>query len=454
MGVAGWSDLAETIKGRTGKQVRERWYNHLDPSVNKGPWTASEMVTLHEVHSRLGNQWSKIAETLPGRTQNHIKNRWNSIKRKMKRVVGDNGQVVITLGDQAHSSHRSHPPRPKARQRSHSISNNKAGSKVPRNGRRKRSMSTDDAASSFVSSRPFLPTSSLHSFSSTAPSSTSTTSFSTTTAAAATSNVSRKRQRTSSSFGFGGRDPIQSSSVDLTSLSNSMNTWMTSSTSTSTSNDHHPLMQYLELCPTSCDLGDLLDLRGLLDADKNRIFRMIEEMNADIGQDDNESTKTKTTTTTTTAGSGSEPEPVAEKNRPWSPALLIEGSLSELKTFQMETTTSIDWWERSMVPNRGRETKDHNQGVPLNFCLSDLARQQEQQEQEDKKGNMGRALVGKGVEIEWGDDNNSTWYRGTVVEFVHPQHCVQYENGEIEWTILYRNMDNGVVWRDCQSMST
>merc|ERR1711865_511996 len=77
-----WSDLATQVPGRTGKQVRERWYNHLDPSVNKGPWTAAEMLTLHEVHSRLGNQWSKIAEHLPGRTQNHIKNRWNSIKRK------------------------------------------------------------------------------------------------------------------------------------------------------------------------------------------------------------------------------------------------------------------------------------------------------------------------------------------------------------------------------------
>ena len=77
-----WSDLSDLVPGRTGKQVRERWYNHLDPSVNKGPWTDAEMQTLIEVHARLGNQWAKICKYLPGRTQNHIKNRWNSITRK------------------------------------------------------------------------------------------------------------------------------------------------------------------------------------------------------------------------------------------------------------------------------------------------------------------------------------------------------------------------------------
>ena len=84
-----WSSLANLVPGRTGKQVRERWYNHLDPSVNKGPWTAAEMKKLFEVHARLGNAWAKIAEHLPGRTQNHIKNRWNSITRKRRRTSSD-----------------------------------------------------------------------------------------------------------------------------------------------------------------------------------------------------------------------------------------------------------------------------------------------------------------------------------------------------------------------------
>ena len=41
-----WSVIAAAVNGRLGKQVRERWYNHLDPTLNKGPWTAEEDAKL------------------------------------------------------------------------------------------------------------------------------------------------------------------------------------------------------------------------------------------------------------------------------------------------------------------------------------------------------------------------------------------------------------------------
>ncbi len=53
---------------RTGKQIRERWHNQLDPSVKKEEWTTAEDELLLDAHSRLGNRWSLISRLLPGRT--------------------------------------------------------------------------------------------------------------------------------------------------------------------------------------------------------------------------------------------------------------------------------------------------------------------------------------------------------------------------------------------------
>lgn len=71
---------------RSGKQCRERWHNHLDPSICHAPFTPSEDDQVMVLHSKLGNRWADIARALPRgrRTDNMIKNHWNStLQRKL-----------------------------------------------------------------------------------------------------------------------------------------------------------------------------------------------------------------------------------------------------------------------------------------------------------------------------------------------------------------------------------
>mmetsp|Transcript_9393 Transcript_9393/g.15943 ORF Transcript_9393/g.15943 Transcript_9393/m.15943 type:complete len:406 (-) Transcript_9393:178-1395(-) len=77
-----WTDVAERLKGRLGKQVRERWQNHLDPALSKDPWGEDEDQLLVSLQACMGNKWSEIARAFAGRSENSVKNRWNSKQRK------------------------------------------------------------------------------------------------------------------------------------------------------------------------------------------------------------------------------------------------------------------------------------------------------------------------------------------------------------------------------------
>eukprot|EP00826_Nyctotherus_ovalis_P066095 TRINITY_DN9746_c0_g1_i8.p1 TRINITY_DN9746_c0_g1~~TRINITY_DN9746_c0_g1_i8.p1 ORF type:complete len:342 (+),score=86.48 TRINITY_DN9746_c0_g1_i8:100-1125(+) len=92
-GVKKWSLIAEMldvvyrIRGRNGKQCRERWHNHLDPQVRKLPLSDEEEKTIFAKHREFGNRWAEIAKFLNGRTDNVIKNYFYATLRRQFRKI-------------------------------------------------------------------------------------------------------------------------------------------------------------------------------------------------------------------------------------------------------------------------------------------------------------------------------------------------------------------------------
>ena len=79
-----WSAISLALPGRNGKQCRERWHNHLKPDINKDDWTREEDAIVFCAHAEMGNKWTEIARRLNGRTDNQVKNRWNSTLSKQE----------------------------------------------------------------------------------------------------------------------------------------------------------------------------------------------------------------------------------------------------------------------------------------------------------------------------------------------------------------------------------
>ena len=83
-GAVKWTECSKNIKGRCGKQCRERWVNILNPGVKKGNWTDQEQTLIFDNLKKYFTSWSLMAKELEGRTENSIKNYFYSSIRRLK----------------------------------------------------------------------------------------------------------------------------------------------------------------------------------------------------------------------------------------------------------------------------------------------------------------------------------------------------------------------------------
>jgi Myb-like DNA-binding domain len=100
-GAKAWSAIAKELNAmihdcnpvRQGRHCRERWYNHVDPNLKKSKWTEEEDRFILEQQLLLGNRWSEISKKMQGRTENSVKNRFKSLKRRNIGIEGKDYQT-------------------------------------------------------------------------------------------------------------------------------------------------------------------------------------------------------------------------------------------------------------------------------------------------------------------------------------------------------------------------
>ncbi|KAK2408345.1 transcription factor MYB88 [Trifolium repens] len=107
-GTENWAIIASKFKDKTTRQCRRRWYTYLNSNFKKGGWTPEEDMLLCEAQKVFGNRWTEIAKVVSGRTDNAVKNRFSTLRKKREKSAALEKENIIPYIDSNSKRNISH----------------------------------------------------------------------------------------------------------------------------------------------------------------------------------------------------------------------------------------------------------------------------------------------------------------------------------------------------------